>query len=204
MLFYTIKRALESKHIDRVIALCDNEETAAICRDVGAETPFIRPSNLSSPFSTVNDLLKYSINKLNEMKYYPDICVVLQKNYPFRPHGFIDDIVEGIVRVHKSPPKEDLNWDSNKGNSSSSSAPYRVLNIGNNNPVKLEDFVEEIEKNLGKKAIKNYLPLQTGDVPETYADTYLLKELTGFTPKVSIKEGIKNFVDWYINFYEIE
>ena len=98
MLFYTIKRALESKHIDRVIALCDNEETATICRDAGAETPFMRPSNLSSPFSTVNDLLKYSINKLNEMKYYPDICVVLQKNYPFRPHGFIDDIVERFVR----------------------------------------------------------------------------------------------------------
>ena len=121
-----------------------------------------------------------------------------------RDFTYIDDIVEGIVRVHKSPPKEDFNWDSTKGNSSSSSAPYRVLNIGNNNPVRLEDFVEEIEKNLGKKAIKNYLPLQTGDVPETYADTYLLKELTGFTPKVSIKEGIKNFIDWYINFYGIE
>ena len=98
LLFYTIKRALESKHIDRVIALCDNEETAAICRDVGAETPFMRPSNLSSTFSTVNDLLKYSINKLNELKYYPDICIVLQKNYPFRPQGFIDDIVERFVR----------------------------------------------------------------------------------------------------------
>ena len=121
-----------------------------------------------------------------------------------RDFTYIDDIVEGILRVLDSPPKEDLNWDSTNGNSSSSSAPYRVLNIGNNNPIKLEDFIEEIEKNLGKKAIKNYLPLQIGDVPETYADTFLLKDLTGFTPKVSIKEGVKNFVNWYKNFYEIE
>ncbi len=121
-----------------------------------------------------------------------------------RDFTYIDDIVEGILRVLDSPPKEDLNWDSVNGNSSSSSAPYRVLNIGNNNPIKLEDFIKEIEKNLGKKAIKNYLPLQIGDVPETYADTNLLKDLTGFTPKVSIKEGVKNFVNWYKNFYEIE
>ena len=121
-----------------------------------------------------------------------------------RDFTYIDDIVEGIVRVHKSPPDENLSWDSKKGDSSSSSAPYRVLNIGNNNPVKLEDFIKEIEKNLGKKAIKNFLPLQIGDVPETYADTDLLKNLTGFTPKVGIEEGVKNFVDWYLNFYEIE
>ena len=98
LLFYTIKRALESQYVNRVMALCDNEKTAAICRDAGAEIPFMRPSDLSSSFSTVNDLLKYSINKLNDMKYYPDICIVLQKNYPFRPQGFIDDIVERFVR----------------------------------------------------------------------------------------------------------
>ena len=98
LLFYTIKRALEAKYVNRVIALCDNKKTAAICRDAGAETPFMRPKNLSSTYSTVNDLLKFSIGKLNEMKYFPDICVVLQKNYPFRQPGFIDDIVERFVR----------------------------------------------------------------------------------------------------------
>lgn len=98
LIFYTIKRALESKYINRVIALCDYEETAAVCREAGAETPFLRPQNLSHSFSTINDLLKFSIQKLNDMEYHPDICVVLQKNYPFRPQGFIDDIIERFVR----------------------------------------------------------------------------------------------------------
>lgn len=121
-----------------------------------------------------------------------------------RDFTFIDDIVEGITRTLDLPPTHNLSWDSKNSNSSSSSSPYRVLNIGNNNPVKLNSFIEEIEKNLNKKAIINYQPLQMGDVPETYADTTLLKNLTGFVPKVSIEKGVKEFVDWYLNYYEIE
>ncbi len=121
-----------------------------------------------------------------------------------RDFTYIDDIAEGIERIIKLPPKRNLKWDSNKANSSSSSSPYRVLNIGNNNPIKLNDFIKEIEKNLNKKAIINYLPLQPGDVPATYADTTLLQNLTGFVPKVSIHEGVKEFVDWYKKYYEIK
>ena len=121
-----------------------------------------------------------------------------------RDFTYIDDISEGIDRIIKLPPKRNLKWDSKKANSSSSSSPYRVLNIGNNNPIKLNDFIKEIEKNLSKKAIINYLPLQPGDVPETYADTTLLRKLTGFVPKVSIHEGIKEFVNWYKKYYEIK
>ncbi len=121
-----------------------------------------------------------------------------------RDFTYIDDISEGIERIIKLPPKRNLKWDSKKANSSSSSSPYRVLNIGNNNPIKLNDFIKEIEKNLSKKAIINYLPLQPGDVPETYADITLLRKLTGFVPKVSIHEGIKEFVNWYKKYYEIK
>ncbi|MDC1139018.1 NAD-dependent epimerase [Gammaproteobacteria bacterium] len=121
-----------------------------------------------------------------------------------RDFTYIDDIAEGIERIIKLPPKRNLKWDSKKANSSSSSSPYRVLNIGNNNPIKLNDFIKEIEKNLNKKAIINYLPLQPGDVPATYADTTLLQNLTGFVPKVSIHEGVKEFVNWYKKYYEIK
>jgi len=121
-----------------------------------------------------------------------------------RDFTYIDDIVEGIERIIKLPPKRNSKWDSKKANSSSSSSPYRILNIGNNNPIKLNDFIKEIEKNLSKKAIINYLPLQPGDVPETYADTTLLRNLTGFVPKVSIHEGVKEFVNWYKKYYEIK
>ena len=121
-----------------------------------------------------------------------------------RDFTYVEDIVEGVVRVNDSPPSENLDWDSFNANSSSSSAPYRVLNIGNNNPVKLEVFIEEIEKNLNKKAIRNYMPLQAGDVPETFADTNLLESLTGFVPKVTIEQGVKEFVDWYLNYYRLE
>ena len=121
-----------------------------------------------------------------------------------RDFTYIDDIVEGIERIIKLPPKRNSKWDGKKANSSSSSSPYRILNIGNNNPIKLNDFIKEIEKNLSKKAIINYLPLQPGDVPETYADTTLLRNLTGFVPKVSIHEGVKEFVNWYKKYYEIK
>ena len=121
-----------------------------------------------------------------------------------RDFTYVDDIVEGVIKVSDIPPEKDPNWNSHDSNSASSSAPYRVLNIGNNNPVKLETFIKEIEKNLQKKAIKEYLPLQDGDVPETYADTSLLHELTGYIPKTTIEDGVRKFIQWYISYHNIK
>ena len=97
-IYYTIKRALESKHINRIIVLTDNLETAKICQDLGAEVPFIRPVKLSSDILSIQDILKYAIIKLRESNYFPDLCIVLYKNYPFRPRGFLDDLIEKFVR----------------------------------------------------------------------------------------------------------
>ena len=115
-----------------------------------------------------------------------------------RDFTYIDDIVEGIVRVIDNPPKGNPNWD---GKPSESTAPYKVYNIGNGSPVKLMDFIEAIEETLGKKAKKNLLPMQPGDVPSTYADTKHLQEDMGYKPNTSIKYGIKKFIEWYKKFY---
>jgi len=117
-----------------------------------------------------------------------------------RDFTYIDDIVEGIIRVIDNPPKGNPEW---SGNPSESKAPYKVYNIGNGSPVKLMDFIEAIEENLGKKAKKNLLPMQPGDVPSTYADTSHLQKDVGYKPNTSIKEGIKNFIDWYRKFYGV-
>lgn len=115
-----------------------------------------------------------------------------------RDFTYIDDIVEGVVRVIDSPPAgvsiEDIN-------SSNSTAPYKIYNIGNNNPVKLMDFITTIENQLGKTAVKNMMPIQPGDVESTYADVSdLIKDLD-YKPKTSIEEGIGKFVDWYVSFF---
>jgi len=119
-----------------------------------------------------------------------------------RDFTYIDDIVEGVIRVNDSPPKPNPNWDHK--DPSRSSAPYKIYNIGNNNPVKLMDFIEAIEKKLGKKAKKNMLPIQAGDVPSTYADVNDLIEDLGYKPNTSIEEGVSNFIDWYLDFFQIK
>jgi UDP-glucuronate 4-epimerase len=111
-----------------------------------------------------------------------------------RDFTYIDDIVEGIVRVIDNPPKPNPNWD---GRPSESSAPYKVYNIGNGSPVKLMDFIEAIEETLGKKAKKNLLPMQPGDVESTWADTSALQKDIGYKPSMDLKAGIKKFVEWY-------
>ncbi len=121
-----------------------------------------------------------------------------------RDFTYIDDIVEGIIRVNDNPPKGDTKWSAKNPNPSSSKAPYKIYNIGNNNPVKLMDFIEAIENKLGKKAEKNMLPIQAGDVPSTYADVSDLIEDLGYKPKTSIQEGIDNFIDWYLEFFNIK
>lgn len=120
-----------------------------------------------------------------------------------RDFTYIDDIVEGVTRVNDNPPTENPNWDPNSDDASISSAPYKVYNIGNNNPVKLMDFIAALEKKLGKTAQKNMLPIQAGDVPSTYADVADLIRDLDYKPETSIEEGIDQFVDWYLEFFEV-
>ena len=118
-----------------------------------------------------------------------------------RDFTYIDDIVEGIIRLIDKPSKGNKDWSGIKPNPSSSSAPWAIFNIGNNNPTKLEYFISLIEKNLGKKAIKNYLEIQPGDVSKTAADIDNLNKIIGFKPSTSIEEGIPKFISWYKNYH---
>jgi len=120
-----------------------------------------------------------------------------------RDFTYIDDIVEGIVRVLDRPAPANPEWDSNNPDPATSSAPYRVYNIGNNNPVELMDYIEALETSLGIIAEKQLLPLQPGDVPDTYADVDDLVEEFGYKPSMSVKQGVANFVNWYKNYNEI-
>ncbi len=120
-----------------------------------------------------------------------------------RDFTYIDDIVEGVVRVIDHPPKGNPNWSGKHPDPGSSKAPYKIYTIGNNNPVKLMDFITAIERALGKEAKKNLLPIQPGDVPATYADVSDLIEDLGYKPATPIQEGINRFVEWYREFYKI-
>jgi UDP-glucuronate 4-epimerase len=121
-----------------------------------------------------------------------------------RDFTYIDDIVEGVIRTmdHTATPNED--WDPASPDPGTSMAPYRLYNIGNQQPVELMRFIELIEECLGKKAEKNLLPLQPGDVPDTWADTEALANDVGYSPSTPIETGVKNFVDWYLEFYKVQ
>lgn len=119
-----------------------------------------------------------------------------------RDFTYVDDIVEGIARLLPKAPKADPSWDGNHPDPATSFAPYRIYNIGNNQPVELLKFIEVLEDKIGKKAIKNFMPIQPGDVPETYADIDALEAAVGFRPTTSIEEGISKFVDWYREYYK--
>lgn len=120
-----------------------------------------------------------------------------------RDFTYVDDIVESIARLIPKTPRPDPQWSGMNPDPSSSFAPYRVYNIGNNKPVELLRFIEIIEEKLGKKAIKNFMPIQDGDVPETYADIEDLMREVDFKPSTPIEVGIGNFIDWYRSYYEI-
>jgi UDP-glucuronate 4-epimerase len=120
-----------------------------------------------------------------------------------RDFTYIDDIVEGVVRVIDHPPQENPEWSGKTPDPSGSSAPYKIYNIGNNEPVKLMDFIEAIENALGKKIEKNMMPMQPGDVPATYADVEPLVEDMHYKPATPVQEGVNNFVAWYREFYHI-
>lgn len=120
-----------------------------------------------------------------------------------RDFTYVDDVVEGVVRLVEIIPQPDSGWNGDDPDPGTSYAPYRIYNIGNNKPVELLYFIEALEKALGKKAEKKLLPLQKGDVVETYADVDDLMRDVGFSPDTPVEEGIKRFVDWYRNYYGI-
>jgi len=120
-----------------------------------------------------------------------------------RDFTYIDDIVEGVVKVIDKIATPNDKWNSNNPDSGTSSAPWRLYNIGNNNPVQLMEYINALENSLGLKAEMNLLPLQDGDVPDTYADVDDLVKDFNYKPSMSVQEGVKNFVEWYKNFYKI-
>lgn len=121
-----------------------------------------------------------------------------------RDFTYVADIVEGVARLLPHVAQPDPQWSGDAPDPASSYAPYRIYNIGNNSPVKLLDFVEAIEESLGKKAEKEFMPLQDGDVPATYADVSDLMQAVDFKPSTDLKVGVQNFVDWYREYYKVK
>jgi UDP-glucuronate 4-epimerase len=118
-----------------------------------------------------------------------------------RDFTYIDDITEGVIRILDLPPRANPGYDRQTSDPASSWAPYRIFNIGNHQSVELMAYIEALEQALGKKAAKNFLPMQDGDVPATYADTSELQRVTGFSPRTSVAEGVRRFVDWYRSYH---
>ncbi len=128
---------------------------------------------------------------------------IYNKGKMYRDYTFIDDIVDGIFKLTNKAPK--LNSSKKyKDDSLSSVAPFRILNIGNTKKILLADFINELEKKLKKRAIKNYLPMQKGDVYSTLSDTSLLKKITGYNPKTKYQNGIQKFLNWYLDYYNLK
>jgi UDP-glucuronate 4-epimerase len=121
----------------------------------------------------------------------------------WRDFTYIDDIVEGVIRIADVIPTRDDNWKVEEGSPATSSAPYSVYNIGHGSPINLMKFIEAIEKELGIEAKKNFRGMQAGDVYQTYADTQDLFKATGYTPKVGVEEGVAKLVSWYKKFYKV-
>jgi UDP-glucuronate 4-epimerase len=119
-----------------------------------------------------------------------------------RDFTYIDDIVEAIVRIQDVIPQPDPEWTVEEGSPATSSAPYRVYNIGNSSPVELMDYINALEQALGLEAKKNMMPIQPGDVLNTSAETQALYKTIGFKPETPVQQGVKNFVDWYKDNYQ--
>ena len=120
-----------------------------------------------------------------------------------RDFTYVDDIASGVVRTLDRPPEANPAYDRTKADPAAGAAPYRVFNIGNNNPVQLLDFIAAIERHTGKTAIKDLQDIQPGDVPATYADVSELAQWTGFTPATPIDEGVGRFVAWYRSYFKV-
>ncbi|MDG1662075.1 MAG: NAD-dependent epimerase [Pseudomonadales bacterium] len=119
-----------------------------------------------------------------------------------RDFTYVDDIVEGVIRSLDRVATPNESWDSDNPDPATSNAPYRIYNIGSNSPIQLSRYIEVLEDNLGKKAIKNFLPMQPGDVPDTYANVDALIADVGYKPDTSIEVGVRRFVDWYREYYQ--
>ena len=119
-----------------------------------------------------------------------------------RDFTYIDDIVAGILQICGRPPQSDGSWDSQQADCATSSAPYRIYNIGNTHPVDLIDYIHAFEKAFDREAIKDFLPLQPGDVLETFSDMSDMKHDFGFTPKIDVEEGVRRYVDWFQQYYD--
>ncbi|MDL2251216.1 NAD-dependent epimerase, partial [Odoribacter sp. OttesenSCG-928-J03] len=120
-----------------------------------------------------------------------------------RDFTYIDDIVEGVIRVSDQIPTGDKMWNSITPDPSFSTAPYRVYNIGNSSPVRLMDFIQTLEEAVGREAVKHFLPMQPGDVYQTNADTFLLEQAIGFKPSTDLREGLRETVSWFRNYYNL-
>lgn len=121
-----------------------------------------------------------------------------------RDFTYVGDITEGVIRTSDRPAAPAPDWDPAHPDPATSNAPFRIYNIGNNEPVELGDFVAAIEEAMGKEAVKELLPLQPGDVPDTYADSSRLAESTGYRPATPLRTGVQHFIDWYRGFYGLE
>ena len=119
-----------------------------------------------------------------------------------RDFTYVDDIVEGVVRVIDRPAAPDPQWNAEQPDSARSSAPWRIYNLGNHQPVELMRYIEVLERCLGRKAVLDLQPIQPGDVPSTYADTSEIAAATGFQPSTPIETGVRRFVDWYREYYQ--
>jgi UDP-glucuronate 4-epimerase len=120
-----------------------------------------------------------------------------------RDFTYVDDIVQGVIRASDRPAEPNPEWNSSDPDPATSNAPFRIYNIGNNSPVELSRYIEALEKALGKTAIRNLLPIQPGDVPDTYADVSDLEHDLGFKPHTSVEEGVRRFVEWYKTYFAI-
>ena len=143
-------------------------------------------------------LFKFTKNILEEK-----LIDVFNHGKHTRDFTYIDDIVEGLIKALDNPATSNNNWNGNQPDPSNSKAPWCIYNIGNNKPVQLMDYIDALEKTLGKKAKINFLPLQLGDVPDTYASVDNLKKKFNYKPSTSVVDGVFNFVKWYKDYYQI-
>ena len=194
------------------------------------ESDFVdNPLSLYAATKKSNELMAYSYSHLYGipsigMRFFtvygpwgrPDMapmifanCILQKKPISIFNYGkmkrdftYIDDVVECIIRCTKKPPKIDYSNENIKGEKPKINAPHKILNIGNNSSIDLFFFIHLLEKELGEKAIKEFLPIQNGDVPETYADINELYDWINFKPKTNLKEGVKYFAKWFIDYYK--
>ena len=194
------------------------------------ETPTEHPMSLYAATKKANEMMAHSYSHLfriptTGLRFFtvygpwgrPDMALFLftdaiLNNKPIkvfnggdmlRDFTFVDDIVEGVALCMSKPAQPDPSWNGNDLNIPTSSAPYRIFNSGNSTPVKLTSYIEEIERCLGKEAVKQMMPMQPGDVPATHADVSALSDYTGYKPTVSIGTGVKQFTDWYREYYRV-